>query len=72
MRKRIAEYIPNELFKTWCEPFGGAGSMLFYKQKWGEKEVYNDLDDRLYNLFKVVKYHPKVLGLLEPGLPSVA
>ena len=59
MRKKIAEYIPNKLFKVWCEPFGGAGSMLFYKQKWGEKEVYNDLDDRLYNLFKVVKYHPK-------------
>ena len=59
LRKRIAEYIPNELFKVWCEPFGGAGSMLFYKEQWGKKEVYNDLDGRLYNLFKVVKYHPR-------------
>ena len=55
--QQIAEYIPSEVFDTWCEPFGGAGSMLFCKPKWGKREIYNDLDNRLYTLFKVVKYH---------------
>lgn len=35
--------------------------MLFYKEKWANLEVYNDLDERLVNLFRMVKYHPDEL-----------
>ena len=31
---------------------------MFYKDKWADLEVYNDLDGRLVNLFRIVKYHP--------------
>ena len=40
------------------EPFGGGGWILFYKQRWADLEIYNDLDGRLVNLFRIVKYHP--------------
>jgi len=49
--------VPRDII-SYCEPFGGAGWMLFYKDKWADLEVYNDLDSRLVNLFRIVKYHP--------------
>lgn len=58
LRKTIAPLIPTDI-QTYIEPFGGAGWILFYKDKWAELEVYNDLDSRLVNLFRIVKYHPK-------------
>lgn len=57
LRKIIAQIVPKDI-KTYIEPFGGAGWVLFYKEKWAELEIYNDLDNRLVNLFNVVKYHP--------------
>lgn len=57
LRSKIAELIPNGI-KGYIEPFGGGAWVLFYKEKWAELEIYNDLDSRLYNLFNVVKYHP--------------
>jgi DNA adenine methylase len=60
LRKRIAYYIPAGI-KTYVEVFGGAGWLLFYKDRWAEVEIYNDKDLRLVNLFKVAKYHPEAL-----------
>ena len=57
LRKKIAPLIPADI-KTYIEPFGGAGWVLFYKDKWADYEIYNDLDGRLVNLFRIVKYHP--------------
>lgn len=57
LRKKIAELIPNNI-KGYIEPFGGGAWVLFYKDRWAELEVYNDLDNRLVNLFNCVKYHP--------------
>lgn len=57
LRKTIAPLIPEDI-NGYIEPFGGGGWVLFYKDKWAELEVYNDLDNRLVNLFNVVKYHP--------------
>lgn len=57
LRKTIAPLIPKDI-NGYIEPFGGGGWVLFYKDKWAELEVYNDLDSRLVNLFNVVKYHP--------------
>lgn len=57
LRKTIAALIPQKI-PTYIEPFGGAAWVLFYKDKWAELEIYNDIDCRLVNLFNVVKYHP--------------
>ena len=57
LRKKIAELIPKDI-EGYIEPFGGGGWVLFYKERWAELEIYNDLDNRLVNLFNVVKYHP--------------
>lgn len=57
LRKTISHLIPNDIV-SYIEPFGGGGWVLFYFHKWAELEVYNDLDSRLVNLFRVVKYHP--------------
>jgi DNA adenine methylase len=60
LRKTIEPLVPKNII-SYLEPFGGAGWVLFYKEKWADLEVYNDLDSRLVNLFRVVKYHPDEL-----------
>lgn len=57
LRKTIAPLIPKDI-KSYIEPFGGGGWVLFYKDRWADLEIYNDLDGRLVNLFRIVKYHP--------------
>lgn len=57
LREAISYLIPDDII-SYIEPFGGGGWVLFYYQRWAELEVYNDLDSRLVNLFRVVKYHP--------------
>lgn len=57
LRKVIEPLIPKDI-KSYIEPFGGGGWILFYKDKWADLEIYNDLDGRLVNLFRIVKYHP--------------
>lgn len=57
LRKTIAPLIPEDI-KSYIEPFGGGAWVLFYKDKWANLEIYNDLDSRLVNLFRIVKYHP--------------
>lgn len=60
LRKTIAPLIPKDI-TSYIEPFGGAGWVLFYKDRWADLEIYNDLDGRLVNLFRIVKYHPNAL-----------
>ena len=60
LRKTIAPLIPKDI-KSYIEPFGGGGWVLFYKDRWADLEIYNDLDGRLVNLFRIVKYHPNAL-----------
>lgn len=72
LRKIITPLVPEDI-KSYIEPFGGGAWILFNKEKWAELEVYNDLDGRLVNLFRIVKFHPnafkeewsKVLGSRE-------
>lgn len=58
LRKKIAQLIPEDI-KSYIEPFGGGAWVLLYKDKWADLEVYNDLDGKLVNLFRIVKYHPQ-------------
>jgi DNA adenine methylase len=60
LRKRIATYIPADI-NFYIEVFGGAAWVMFYKDKWANQEVYNDLDHRLVNLFTQIKWHPEAV-----------
>jgi len=56
LRKTISQYIPTDI-QGYIEPFGGAAWMLLFKEKWGDLEVYNDLDYRLVIFFS--QYYQK-------------
>lgn len=56
LRKTICERFPGE-FDRYIEVFGGAGWVLFYKDRHAKLEVYNDADGELVNLMRCIKYH---------------
>lgn len=60
MRKYIIERFPAEGIDKYVEVFGGAGWVLFGKSP-HKKEVYNDVDGELVNLFRMAKSHPGAL-----------
>lgn len=60
LRKTIKPLIPENI-SSYIEPFGGGAWILFYQDKWADLEVYNDLNENLVNLFRIVKYHPEAL-----------
>lgn len=51
----LIPYVPEEKFRRWCEPFGGAGGMLMAKKRWAKQEIWNDSHSELYNLWKVIQ-----------------
>ncbi len=56
LAKRLVSLFPNH--EGYVEVFGGAGWVLFAKDKSTSKwEVLNDLDDNLYNFWYVIKNH---------------
>lgn len=57
--KIIKEFPPKETFSRYIEVFGGAGWILFAVEKHASREVYNDINGNLVNLFRCVKYHPE-------------
>ena len=61
LRKAICEQFPQSDIRKYVEVFGGAGWILFHKEKHAELEVYNDINSNLVNLFKCVKYHPNAI-----------
>lgn len=60
LKKKIIEQFP-EYYDRYIEVFGGAGWVLFDKEKHAELEVYNDINSDLVNLFRCVKYHPEAI-----------
>ena len=61
LRKEICASFPQDEFDRYIEVFGGAGWVLFYKDKHAKLEVYNDINNSLVNLFKSIKYHPNAV-----------
>ena len=61
LRKRIIEEFPSE-FDRYIEVFGGAGWVLFGKDKHAPFEVFNDIDGDLINLYRCIKYHAPALA----------
>lgn len=50
--------------KIYCEPFGGAASVLLNKLP-AKIEIYNDLDDNIVNLFRVLRDESLTSQLIE-------
>jgi DNA adenine methylase len=60
LRNEIVKRIPSAI-NRYIEVCGGAGWVLFAKERHADLEVYNDVNSDLVNLFKCVKYHPTEL-----------
>lgn len=60
LRKQITACFPEKM-KRYIEVFGGAGWVLFSKEKHADLEVYNDVEGDLVNLFRCAKHHPQEL-----------
>jgi len=65
LKKRIVARIPEH--NTYVEPFVGGGSVFFAKAR-SQREVINDLNPDLMNIYDQVKKHP---GALNCGRPKV-
>lgn len=61
LREVISRHIPKDI-GGYIEPFGGAGWVMLHKERWANMEVWNDLDNELYNMFMQVKFHPDELS----------
>jgi len=52
-KELINNYFPElSTYKTYVEPFVGAGAVYFYKNKDNKKEVINDIDPKIYQILK--------------------
>lgn len=56
LRDQIISRFPASI-ERYIEVFGGAGWVLFRKEKHADFEVYNDVDGNIVNLFRCVKHH---------------
>lgn len=56
LRKQIISMFPEKIDR-YIEVFGGAGWVLFGRDKHAPLEVYNDAESNLVNLFRCIKYH---------------
>ncbi len=57
LRKQILARFPTDKITRYIEPFGGAGWVLFSRDRHAPEEIFNDVDGELINLFRCVKHH---------------
>ena len=60
--------IPWRKDSLYCEPFGGMAGLLCYRAP-VKCEIFNDLDGRIVNWWRVVRDQPEELGRLIEGMP---
>ena len=60
LREKIISEFPEE-FERYIEVFGGAGWVLFARDKHSKFEVFNDKNSDLINLYRCIKYHREEL-----------
>lgn len=67
---RIADWIVSQMHEhhSYLEPFFGSGAVLFSKQP-SPIETVNDLDNNVFNLFKVIREQSDVLARLIATTP---
>ena len=61
LREAMVSRFPKEGIQKYVEVFGGAGWVLFHRDKHAPKEVYNDINSNLVNLFRMMKHHPEAV-----------
>lgn len=62
LRKEILGNFPaDQQYDRYIEVFGGAGWILFAKERHAKMEVFNDVNGELINLYRCVKYHAEEL-----------
>ena len=66
--KWIASILPWSKKSTYCEPFGGMASVLLNREP-VKREIYNDLDERVVNWWRILSNHPKEFGHAVECLP---
>ena len=54
LRDEVVRRFPIE-YQTYVEVFGGAGWVLFHKEPGRDKEVWNDYNSNLVNLYRCVR-----------------
>lgn len=69
-KNRLAPWIVSHIppHKVYCEPFLGSGAVFLNKEP-AYNEILNDLDDDIYNFFKVIREHHKELCRLIEATP---
>ncbi len=56
MSKHIIEYFPDkESYNTYIEPFGGSYAVGLHMDYVPPVEIYNDLENNVYSLYKVLQ-----------------
>ncbi len=61
LREQIISMFPKEKMSVYVEVFGGAGWVLFARDKHANYEVYNDFNKNLVLLFRCIKHHREEL-----------
>lgn len=57
LRRPVLQRFPKDLPKRYIEVFGGAGWILFSREKHAHLEVFNDIDGHLINLYRCIQHH---------------
>ncbi len=65
----VAAFPPPEDYETYLEPCGGAFHVGMYKPQWGHREIFNDLNDDLYNFWLQMQERADLMAQRLQGLP---
>lgn len=65
----VAAFPASTSYDTYLEPCGGAAHVLMCKPQWGHREIYNDLNDDLYNFWSQMQCNADLLAQRLQALP---